>query len=121
MSVPFSSLLDASIYALPWLSFLAGLGGSLHCIGMCGGLVGACAPDRKSIWVYQFGRLLSYSLLGLLAGMIGHLISQSFQNQFLNLIPAITLGLLFIFWGFKALRGEKEINSPRFIKNSRGV
>lgn len=118
MSGHFNQLLDASYYALPWLAFLAGLGGSLHCVGMCGGLVSACAPDKKSIWVYQFGRLLGYSLLGLFAGTIGHLISQSFQHNFMKLVPALTLGALFIFWGWTSYKGKKEIASPGFIQKT---
>lgn len=118
MSAPFNEFLDASMYALPWLAFLAGLGGSIHCVGMCGGLVSACAPDKKSIWVYQFGRLLGYSMLGLFAGTLGHLISQQFQHTFMKLVPALTLGFLFIFWGWTSLNGKKEIKSPGFIQKA---
>jgi sulfite exporter TauE/SafE len=118
LSDHFSHLLDASLYALPWLAFLAGLGGSLHCVGMCGGLVSACSPDKKSIWIYQVGRLLGYSLLGIFAGTIGHLISQSFQNNFLKLAPALTLGFLFILWGWTSLKGKKEIATPGFIQKT---
>lgn len=118
MSDHFNQLLDASLIALPWLAFLSGLAGSLHCVGMCGGLVAACTPNKKGIWLYQFGRLLGYSLLALFAGTIGHLISTQFQNTFLKLAPSLTLGFLFIFWGWNAIKGKKEVSSPRFLQKT---
>ena len=57
-------------------AFLIGLLGSTHCIGMCGGIVGALTmglPDdvRQSpikllpyLLTYNIGRLLSYSFAG---------------------------------------------------------
>jgi sulfite exporter TauE/SafE len=49
--------------------------GSVHCVGMCGGLVLACAPDRgHSAW--QAGRLVAYVALGALAGALGHGLTQ---------------------------------------------
>ncbi len=114
----FNQIIDASLIALPGLAFLAGLGGSLHCVGMCGGLVSACSPDKKSIWIYQMGRLLGYSLLGLFAGTLGHLISQGFKHQFMVLAPSITLGILFITWGWNSYKGKKEVKSPGFIKKT---
>jgi sulfite exporter TauE/SafE len=66
---------------------LAALGGGLvgsgHCLGMCGGIVGAfalgVAPERRqrvgglTLYVggYQLGRLLTYALLGAVAGAAG--------------------------------------------------
>lgn len=58
-------------------ALLAGLAGSLHCIGMCGPLatVGCRAGLSKSShagpWLFVTGKLLSYSLLGLAAGWLG--------------------------------------------------
>ncbi len=60
-----------------WLLMLAmGLFGSLHCIGMCGGLVSAvcmqCPRSQWSgLWAYQTGRLTTYALLGLVVGISG--------------------------------------------------
>ncbi len=53
-----------------------GLVGSLHCIGMCGGLVSAVAMSRPRIWWmglagYQAGRVTSYATLGLMVGLLG--------------------------------------------------
>lgn len=58
------------------LMLLMGVAGSLHCIGMCGGLVTAVCmkcPRQQwgGLWMYQLGRLTSYSALGLLVGISG--------------------------------------------------
>ena len=64
-------------------AFLVGLLGSTHCIGMCGGIVGALTlglddPVRKSsfrlqafLLAYNAGRILSYTLAGGLSGLLG--------------------------------------------------
>jgi sulfite exporter TauE/SafE len=53
---------------------LAGLVGSPHCIGMCGGFAMACGtgPDRGGAW--HLGRLATYAGLGALAGSFGSVI-----------------------------------------------
>jgi sulfite exporter TauE/SafE len=55
------------------LVFLAGLAGSFHCVGMCGGF--ACALGSRGGWgrhlAYNAGRLASYVFLGALAGAVG--------------------------------------------------
>jgi sulfite exporter TauE/SafE len=60
------------------LAFMAGLAGSGHCLGMCGGIVAALAvacPDVSSgqrirlNLAYHIGRVFTYTLLGLLAGV----------------------------------------------------
>lgn len=66
---------------LPLLSaFLVGLLGSVHCLGMCGGIVGALTlglPEatRRSTWslapylvAYNAGRIATYAFLGALLG-----------------------------------------------------
>ena len=55
--------------------FLVGLLGGTHCIGMCGGIVGALSiggPARPALHLaYNAGRILSYGLAGALAGGLG--------------------------------------------------
>ena len=55
--------------------FVLGLAGSLHCVAMCGPLVGVIAPvfGRRlapAFW-YQTGRVASYVAIGALAGLAG--------------------------------------------------
>jgi sulfite exporter TauE/SafE len=52
-----------------------GLAGSLHCVAMCGPLVGLVAPvlGRRLLpaLLYQLGRVSTYALIGALAGLAG--------------------------------------------------
>ena len=64
-------------------AFLLGLFSTIHCVGMCGGIIGALSlslpADIRSnkarmlmfITTYNTGRILSYSFAGLVAGAIG--------------------------------------------------
>jgi len=63
-----------------WLSFMAGLAGSPHCLGMCGGIVAAIAlhardtapgARRRILFAYNLGRIFTYTLLGAVAGLLG--------------------------------------------------
>lgn len=101
---------------LPWVSFLAGLGGSLHCVGMCGGLVTATCENSSSIFRYQIGRLIGYLFLGAFAGFLGQFLRLKNVPEYFSLIPAIFVGGLFIFWGWQSFRGKKaELPTPRFL------
>ncbi len=74
---------------LPFISaFVVGLLGGVHCIGMCGGIVGALTysiPNSKSgftsstvpyVLGYNAGRVLSYVTAGAIMGGIGMLLVQ---------------------------------------------
>jgi len=59
-------------------AFLIGLMGGVHCVGMCGGIVGALAaqtPQRRRAWglhfAYNGGRIASYAAAGAVMGLIG--------------------------------------------------
>lgn len=121
MSDLFSGLAGSSLIALPWIAFLAGLGGSVHCVGMCGGLVSATSKTRKEIWSYQVGRLLGYSFLGLFGGTLGHLFSQFFNSEITNLLPAIALGGVFILWGYKTFKGDSKQVKTNFFSKARST
>ncbi len=54
-------------------TFLAGLVGSPHCIGMCGGFASACAGRNAGV-AWHAGRLSTYALLGAIAGFTGAVI-----------------------------------------------
>ncbi len=60
------------------MAFVTGLLGAGHCIGMCGGLVGALslsASGRPGGWsfhlLYNVGRIATYTALGALVGWLG--------------------------------------------------
>src|SRR5690349_7474920 len=101
---------------IPWVSFIAGLGGSLHCVGMCGGMVTASCGKNDEIMKYQFGRLLGYLSLGLIAGFLGSFINLKELSPMAALIPGLFIGGLFVFWGVQNLRGKKaELPMPKFM------
>lgn len=70
-----------------------GLFGSGHCVGMCGGIAAALgARSRGQLLAYNSGRLLSYTLLGLLAGTAGAVLANSpTLNLALRLLAALLL------------------------------
>jgi len=76
---------------------LLGFAGSLHCVGMCGPLSLVLPTSQlsstmkfMSLLLYQFGRMVMYSCLGLLFGFAGHgLYVAGFQQWF-----SIVLGVL---------------------------
>jgi uncharacterized protein len=59
-------------WGMPLSIFTAAIAGSLHCAGMCSGLVGAMTSGPRSRLVFHLGRGFSYIVLGVLAGSIGH-------------------------------------------------
>ena len=59
-------------------AFIVGLLGGGHCVGMCGGIVSAVTlslpgqrPKTPFLLAYNAGRIASYGLAGVLAGLIG--------------------------------------------------
>lgn len=85
-------------------AILMGLAGGLHCVGMCGPLVLAAtarSPFAGSKIIYNLGRVLTYGLLGIVAGTVGGLIQITpYQN-----LLAFTLGGIFLLIGFGAISG----------------
>ncbi len=88
------------------IAFFIGLFGSVHCIGMCGPLAFA-VPSLQSKWLlivadktmYNIGRIVTYSFLGLLIGFIGKQLWLSGLQQGVSLAS----GLLIIMAGFSRL------------------
>jgi len=78
--------------------------GSFHCIGMCGPIALTIPVNRSSNFsiisgsiIYNFGRILTYGILGLLFGLLG----KSFALAGWQNILSVTLGigiLLFLFF-----------------------
>ncbi len=79
--------------------FMIGLIGSLHCIGMCGPIVLALPYNSSStinlIWgrtIYNFGRIITYSLMGAFAGLFANkFLLSGFQSY-----ASIVLGAILI-------------------------
>ncbi|PVW15820.1 sulfite exporter TauE/SafE family protein [Marixanthomonas spongiae] len=59
-------------------ALIFGLLGSFHCVGMCGPIAFLLPVEHKKplkkagqIFLYHFGRILAYSIIGLLFGLLG--------------------------------------------------
>lgn len=95
----------------------ASLLGSLHCAAMCGGFVAAYAGSDgggKRRWLphlaYNLGRLVTYSLLGAVAGAAGRALDLAGQAAGLAHAAAIVAGLSLISLGlFKLVRTERFV------------
>ncbi len=75
--------------------FLVGLLGSFHCIGMCGPIAIALPKTKNLVLsrlLYNFGRVITYSMLGLLFGLLG----SRLEMFGLQRIISISLGVLII-------------------------
>ncbi len=85
--------------SLYFIAFMTGLVSSLHCVGMCGPIALALPVGGQSFLqafinraIYNFGRILTYSLFGLIWGYFGktiHIIGL--QKEF-----SILVGLLLL-------------------------
>jgi sulfite exporter TauE/SafE len=88
------------------IAFFIGLFGSIHCIGMCGPLAFSVPSFHSKWWlivadkfVYNLGRIITYSLLGLLIGFVGKQLWISGLQQGVSLLS----GLLIILAGISRL------------------
>ncbi len=82
-------------------AFLLGLLGSLHCLGMCGPIAFMLPVDRSSrtragfqTAVYHGGRILAYSIMGLLFGLLGKGLNLFGTQQKLSIIIGALMILL---------------------------
>ncbi len=88
----------------------AGLFGSAHCVGMCGGLIAVAsdgangAKQRAVVQLgYQLARLTSYVTLGIIAGSLGHALDLAGQAAGLGKAAAVLAGVTMSLWGLAAM------------------
>lgn len=89
--------------------FTLGAAGSLHCIGMCGPLslalpVHHLSKSQKTIYlfIYQLGRVVTYSLIGLIFGLAGRRIYISGYQQWFSIGLGIAVLLLAALYFFRS-------------------
>ena len=93
-------------------AFLVGIMGAGHCIGMCGGLVGALSaniPQKNGsntlveqlgyLFSYNSGRIISYATAGALVGLSTNALGLLFDVDLYLLILRIIAGLMMIITG----------------------
>ncbi|MGV8838504.1 sulfite exporter TauE/SafE family protein [Cellvibrio sp.] len=91
-------------------AFLLGLFSSAHCVGMCGGIMGALsmaipANARARRWIillsYNLGRIFSYALMGAIVGIFAQQITESGGAVWLRWLAGlllIAMGLYLANW-----------------------
>lgn len=93
---------ESLFHLLPQLlsALILGLLGGGHCLGMCGGLMGALTlaipKDQRSrrfrlLLAYNLGRIFSYACAGLLIGLLGWAVANSPGAMALRAVAAVLL------------------------------
>ena len=110
-------------WLLPMVS--AGALGSVHWVGMCGGLIavasnGAAGAGQRLLVQggYQAARLVSYLGLGVVAGTLGHALDLTGQAAGLGKSAAVLAGATMMLWGLwsmlEAAGARFKLRLPQF-------
>ncbi|WP_060479553.1 MULTISPECIES: sulfite exporter TauE/SafE family protein [Pseudomonas] len=98
------------LFPLLGSALILGLLGGGHCLGMCGGLMGALTlaipPEQRGrrlrlLVAYNLGRVVSYACAGLLLGLAGWAVASSPAAMALRVVAAlllIAMGLYLAGW-----------------------
>lgn len=81
-----------------WTALALGFLGSFHCIGMCGPIVLSVPRSSSSFlslsvssFIYNSGRILTYSIFGLLFGFLGREITLSGFQSWLSILMGVSI------------------------------
>ncbi len=81
-----------------------GFASGFHCIGMCGPIALSMGLTKKQATnfylqnlTYQFGRIVTYSLLGAILGIVGEGFEMAGFQQYLTIIAGILLIIMALF------------------------
>jgi sulfite exporter TauE/SafE len=79
--------------------------GSLHCVAMCGPLVGLHAGARslRLAVIHALGRLTTYATLGAMAGLFGRAVDLAGRLAAVQHVAAIVAGAVIVAWGARAI------------------
>ena len=86
--------------------FLSSLSGSLHCVGMCSGLMVNVVKNPRESTLYHFGRLLGYITLGALAGKLGGAIFSSDYLRSFQLVTSVLIAALFCWTAIRVWKNQ---------------
>jgi uncharacterized protein len=80
---------------------LASLLGSVHCVAMCGPLVGLHGGVRtmRLAGAHSFGRLTTYAVLGALAGLVGRAVDLAADVATVQRVATLVAGIAILAWG----------------------
>ena len=101
-----------------YTALIAGLITSVHCVAMCGPLSCAFTPTKAEdvspqlvLTCYHLAKLLSYAIVGTLAGAFGSVVIRSVSSSWLNLLPWI----LVVFFVVVAFRLDRFFPKPVWL------
>ncbi len=89
-------------YSIPLAILIASLMGSMHCVSMCSPIAIVVKNRNGNLFLYHTGRLLSYLVLGILAGFLG----DRFLNNgyhYVTVFSVIALSFFLIYSGYRIL------------------
>lgn len=100
-------------------SFLIGLFGSFHCIGMCGPIAIALPiPNSKNLpfvagrLLYNLGRVATYSFLGAIFGLLGsRFVISGFQQS-----VSITLGIAIVITVLIPIKYKAKVSQHKIVQ-----
>lgn len=94
-------------------AMVAGLVGSGHCLAMCGGMAGLLSAKRhhekpvRQTLAYNFGRIASYGIAGLLAGTLGRGVGMAADFNIAAGQLRIISGAIIVLAGIYLLTGKR--------------
>lgn len=97
---------------------VASLVGSVHCAGMCGGFVcfyagassGTDGAAVRAHALYNVGRLMSYLLLGAIAGILGAGVSRVGLLIGVGHAAAVVAGALMVGWALSTIAAQRGVS-----------
>ena len=89
-------------------AFIVGLFSTLHCLGMCGGIIGTLTMSLPEsvrnnnlrllsyTSVFNLGRLLSYTLAGAIAGAFGQTVMEAISPRYAHVLLQVFATLIMV-------------------------
>ncbi len=97
-----------------WSALVLGFMGSVHCLAMCGPLVLAINARRTQTtgdkFFYNTGRIFTYCLLGVLAGVFGSGLQWFMGQQFLSVFTGILLVVILLISWFSSRKPTAAVS-----------
>ncbi|SKB82806.1 hypothetical protein SAMN05660477_01378 [Soonwooa buanensis] len=107
--------------ALLFSALFLGFASGFHCIGMCGPIalsMGLTREQKINFYLqnltYNFGRIITYSILGAIIGIVG----ESFQFAGLQTTLSIVVGILLILMALFSFGGKDFATKIPFINKA---
>jgi len=94
-----------SFLSIPLAVFMASILGSTHCVTMCGPIAITVNNSSGYMSLYHIGRLISYLILGTLAGLLGETFLSS-NSPLISTISIVLISIFFIYTGYKLVIGK---------------